>query len=509
MGKVIQSVIHTDLLIIGKGLAGLAAAITAVPSCSVVMVHKGTQNYSSTSLAQGGIAVALDKGDSPALHIKDTLYAGAGLCNQKAVNVLTKDGLQAVSEMLKMGVVFDRSEHGLSFTKEGAHSRNRILHYGDATGAEIERALGKYLLANQNDHLTIIPESRCLQLLVHRNRCYGAVFFDHKNQEYYAVVAADTLLATGGYVQIFKNNTNPPEITGDGIALAYAAGAKVQDMEFVQFHPTAFYEPQRKGSTVALISEAVRGEGAILRNTKLQRFMRQYHPQLELAPRDIVARAIWQEMQKTKAPYVLLDMSTVSLNLKERFPSIYKRCAEAGYDISKDLVPVVPAAHYTMGGIKTDLNGQTTIAHLYAAGETAATGVHGANRLASNSLLEALVFGRRAAQHVVRQEKQALLIPKAIEKVPFVKEINVKQRTRIQDICWQYVGIIRNAKGLRMAIKELAGMKREYNDPETNNLLTCAQLTARAALRRTESRGSHYRSDYPFKRFFWHRRITM
>lgn len=509
MGKVIQTVIHTDVLIIGKGLAGLAAAITAVPTRSVVMVHKGPQNYSSTSLAQGGIAVALDKGDSPELHVKDTLYAGAGLCNHKAVTVLTKDGLQAVSEMLKMGVVFDRSEHGLVFTKEGAHSRRRILHYGDATGAEIERALGKYLLAHQNDHLTIRPESRCLQLLVHRNRCYGAVFFDHKTQEYYAVVAADTILATGGYVQIYKNNTNPPEITGDGIALAHAAGAKVQDMEFVQFHPTSLYEPQRKASTAALISEAVRGEGAILRNTKLQRFMRHYHPYAELAPRDVVARAIWQEMQQTKTPYVLLDMSTVSLNLKERFPSIYKRCAEAGYDISKDLVPVVPAAHYTMGGIKTDLNGQTTVAHLYAAGETAATGVHGANRLASNSLLEALVFARRAAQFILRQEKHALVIPRPIEKVPFVAETNFKQRTRIQDICWQHVGIFRTAKGLRTALKELALIKRELNDPETNNLLTCAQLTARAALRRTESRGSHYRADHPHKKLFWHRHINM
>lgn len=507
MGKVIQTVIHTDVLIIGKGLAGLAAAITAVPYRSVVMVHKGPQNYSSTSLAQGGIAVALDKGDSPELHIKDTLYAGAGLCNPKAVSVLTKDGLNAVSEMLKMGVVFDRSEHGLSFTKEGAHSRNRILHYGDATGAEIERALGKYLLANQYERLTLRPESRCLQLLVYRQRCYGAVFFDHQSQEQYAVVASNIILATGGYVQIFKNNTNPPEITGDGVALAYSAGAKVQDMEFVQFHPTSLYEPQHR-PTAALISEAVRGEGAILRNTKLQRFMRQYHPQLELAPRDIVARAIWQEMQQTKSPHVLLDMSTVSLNLKERFPSIYKRCAEAGYDIAKDLVPVVPAAHYNMGGIKTDLNGQTTIGHLYAAGETAATGVHGANRLASNSLLEALVFGRRAAQDILRQEKRPLLIPKPIEKVSFVKEVNLKNRARIQDICWQHVGIIRVAKGLRTALKELAAIKREHNDPETNNLLTCAQLTARAALRRTESRGSHYRADFPRKRLLWHRHIV-
>ena len=508
MSKVIQTVLHTDILIIGKGLAGLATAITAVPQRSVVMVHKGQQNYSSTSLAQGGIAVALDKGDSPDLHVKDTLYAGAGLCNPKAVNILTKDGLTAVSEMLKMGVVFDRSEHGLAFTKEGAHSRRRILHYGDATGAEIERALGKYLLAHQNDHLTIRPESRCLQLLVHRNRCYGAVFFDYKIQDYYAVVASDTILATGGYVQIFKNNTNPPEITGDGIALAHAAGGRVQDMEFVQFHPTSLYEPQRKSSTAFLISEAVRGEGAILRNLKLQRFMRNYHPNVELAPRDIVSRAIWQEMRQTKAPNVLLDMSTVSLNLKERFPSIYKHCAETGFDITKDLVPVVPAAHYTMGGIKTDINGQTTVRHLYAAGETASTGVHGANRLASNSLLEALVFGRRAAQYMVRQAKQPLIIPKHIVQVPFVKEANYKQRARIQDICWQYVGIIRDAKSLRTAIKELAAIKREQNDPETNNLLTCAQLTARAALRRTESRGSHFRSDYPHKRLFWQRHIT-
>jgi L-aspartate oxidase len=310
-------------------------------------------------------------------------------------------------------------------------------------------------------------------------------------------------------VQIYRNNTNPPEITGDGIALAYAAGAKIQDMEFVQFHPTSLYEPQRKASTAFLISEAVRGEGAILRNMKLQRFMRSYHPYAELAPRDVVARAIWQEMQKTKTTHVLLDLSTVSLNLKERFPSIYKHCAELGFDITRDLVPVVPAAHYTMGGIKTDLNGQTTVNNLYAAGETAATGVHGANRLASNSLLEALVFGRRAAQYMLRQVKQPLVIPKHIVQVPFVKETNSKQRARIQDICWQHVGIIRNAQGLRTAVKELTTIKREQNDPETNNLLTCAQLTARAALRRTESRGSHFRSDYPHKRLFWHRHITL
>ena len=345
-------------------MAGLSAAIEAVKGGTVTLAHKGRQNISATALAQGGIAVVMDKTDRPQFHYRDTLYAGAGLCDRRAVRALVRQGIPAVTELLAMGVFFDRDEAGLALGREAAHSRRRILHAGDSTGAEVERGMAQYLLANARGRLAVQADTRCLQLLLEHGRCIGAVLAGSGGRQF-AVLARQTVLCTGGYVQIFRHNTNPAALTGDGIALACRAGARIRDMEFVQFHPTALYT-NASAERQFLISEAVRGEGAVLRNVLRRRFMPDYHPYAELAPRDVVSRAIVAEMHKTNSDHVLLDFTTARIDLRTRFPSIYRQCQTLRINIAKDLVPVVPTAHYAMGGIVTDVQGRTSVPGLLA-----------------------------------------------------------------------------------------------------------------------------------------------
>ncbi|MDR2431689.1 MAG: L-aspartate oxidase [Candidatus Margulisbacteria bacterium] len=497
----INKIYEADTLIIGAGVAGLSAAIRAVRGGAVALAHKGAPNISATQLAQGGIAVALDRLDSPRAHYLDTLYAGAGLCDRRAVRTLVRQGIPAAAELLNMGVFFDRDERGLALGREAAHSHRRILHAGDSTGAEVERGMAQYLQKNQRGRLTVYPETQCLELLLAHGVCAGAVFLNKKNEQF-AVLARCAILATGGYVQIFKHNTNPPELSGDGIALACRAGARIRDMEFVQFHPTALHTGA--AGQQFLISEAVRGEGAVLRNVLRRRFMPDYHPLAELAPRDIVARASVAEMRKTNADHVLLDFTTAAVDPRGRFPAIYRQCRTLGINIAKDLVPVVPAAHYAMGGIAADIHARTSIPGLLACGECASAGLHGANRLASNSLLEGLVFGRRAAETALRF-RGVLRRPAEIPEIKIDKPSGI--RAALQEIMWRGAGIIRDRAGLEQAGRELDRLTP--GSPAERNLLLCARLCLAGALRRRESRGAHYRADYPRRRLLYKRRLCV
>lgn len=498
----LTKIYETDLLIIGSGIAGLSAAIESVKFQKVFLASKDDGLHCSTVLAQGGIAVAMAPGDSPEKHAKDTFYAGAGLCDRKAVEVLVNDAISAVQELIKEGIAFERDEKGLKFTREAAHSRQRILYAGDSTGLEALRAQRNYLLSNQQGNLEHHTQMAALSLIVHDNICQGAIFLDLKTKKQVAVIAKNTLLATGGYVGVYSNNTNPETISGDGIALAYRAGAVIQDMEFVQFHPTTLYFGQEEDNPFFLISEAVRGEGAILRNILRCRFMPDYHPLAELAPRDVVARSIVNEMHKTNASHVLLDFSKVKANIQERFPQIYRQCKLRKINITKDLVPVVPAAHYAIGGVKTDLFGQTSIRHLYACGETASTGVHGANRLASNSLLEGLVFGLRASRHSLKNSPRSGQPPNSLKTVLLNMHPSPEIKKFIRQVMWQNVGIIRDKENLQIALKKLRAVNVKEIDFDTRNILTCAILVTQAALLRKESRGCHYRSDHPVRGVF-------
>lgn len=497
MGK-IDNIIYKDVLIIGAGIAGLTVALNINNKKKVLIVAKSS-NECSTIHAQGGIAVALSPEDNFKSHFKDTVYAGAGLCTKSAVKVLVKEGVPGVKQLIKFGARFDRTENGFNFTKEGAHSHSRILHAGDSTGKEILSSLQKELKKRENIEDQF--DSMAVSLIMEADSCYGAIFLNLKTNKYFVVLAGATVLATGGYVQCYKSNTNPAAVTGDGIAIAYRAGAVVRDMEFVQFHPTTLYMPEENYETAFLISEAVRGEGAILRNVLRYRFMADYHAMGDLAPRDVVSRAIINEMHKTNASHVLLDLSAMKINVMERFPEIYRRCKLKKINMTKDLVPVVPAAHYSIGGIKTDLWARTNLKNLYACGETSSTGVHGANRLASNSLLEGLVFGARAATVINAKESKPKNKKVFFKKYCFKTEQATKIRETIKDIMWQNVGIVRDQENLNIGIKKLGKINKAQCDPETKNLLLCAKLTAQGALLRSESRGAHYRSDHRSKRF--------
>ena len=503
MGK-IKDIEYTDLLVVGAGIAGLGAAIEAFPKQKVTLLYKDHLD-NTTALAQGGIAAAIGKDDSAQQHFKDTLYAGAGLCNPLMVSILVKEGITAVEDLLKKGVRFDCKDGKPALTREGAHSQNRILHLGDSTGKEIRRALESII---EKSPVMIKQNTLILKLIVKNNRCQGAVVYDRTRQHQYIICAKNTILATGGYVQIYKNNTNPSGISGDGIALAKKAGAKIQDMEFVQFHPTTLYGSSLN-SSLFLISEAVRGEGAVLLNINKERFMPDYHPLAELAPRDIVTRAIVEEMHKTNTPFVYLDARSIRLNLEERFPSITKECRRLKINISRELIPVAPAAHYANGGVTTDAFGQSSIRHLYACGECAATEVHGANRLASNSLLEGLVFGKRAAIHSLKNEHK-LDVPVEQKELNFIYEINAPIRRHIQETTWQNAGIIRNKQNLLIAWRKLNDIERKTLDLSTDHLLDCALMTVQTALRRKESRGCHFRTDYPnTSKLFWKRHLLV
>jgi L-aspartate oxidase len=501
---------ETDFIVVGAGIAGLRAAIELAPAGRVLLLAKRELTESATQYAQGGIAAALSDEDEIGLHLQDTLNAGDGLCNQAAAKVLVEEGPERIEELIAWGTEFDRNGSKLVFAREGAHSRNRVLHaHGDSTGREIGRAL--WLKAKAQKPITLLEFEFATALCVQDGRMAGLAMRDEKGTRR-EVRAAAVLLATGGMGQVYRETTNPSVATGDGVAMAYRAGAEISDMEFMQFHPTALYV---KGAPRFLLSEALRGEGAYLRNMELVRFMPKYHEMMELAPRDVVARAIAHELELVKSPHavVYLDLSHMSAKkVESRFPRIYKTCLDYNVDITTDLVPVRPAAHYAMGGVRTDLDGRTNVRGLYAAGEAACTGVHGANRLASNSLLEGLVFGARAAK-AMREESRAhghhaasghaaghaATDAPAANSSPSIAEM-VKQ---IQDLMWREVGIVRTGSGLKHAIHELQKL-REGSPPPVNraaceaaNLHQVALLIAHSALAREESRGAQYRTDYP------------
>ncbi|WP_135555210.1 L-aspartate oxidase [Paenibacillus cymbidii] len=496
--------IHTDVIVIGAGIAGLFTAIKAAEEGRVLMITKKSLLDSNTRYSQGGIAAVISRDDSPAYHRQDTLIAGAGLCSSDAVDVLVHEGPAGVLDLIRMGTKFDEENGELALTKEGAHSQRRILHaHGDATGFEIVRALSENATAHPN--IEVWGDHYVIDLITEDGECYGVLVQKPDGHRVF-VTGKATILCSGGAGQLYRYTTNPEIATGDGIALAYRAGADVRDLEFVQFHPTALCYP---GAPRFLISEAVRGEGAVLRNINGERFMEKYHPMLELAPRDIVARAIVSEMENTKSTFVYIDITHESeAMVKHRFPTIYETCLTYGLDLSTDWIPVAPAAHYMMGGVRTDLYGETSVKRLFACGEVSSTGVHGANRLASNSLSEAIVFGRRIVERI-----KSLRAPQAVPHVrsegtvrtePPMQPV-VEKRLKLQKIMLRYAGVNnRSAQGLQKGHDELrrqlpvfqtALTKRE--EFEFANLLVCALLSTQAALLREESRGGHYREDFP------------
>ncbi|RNB56232.1 L-aspartate oxidase [Brevibacillus gelatini] len=495
----------TDVAVVGAGIAGLYTALQTSEYADVVLISKKGLDDSNTRWAQGGIAAVTAKSDSPALHRQDTLIAGAGLCSYEAVEVLVHEGPERLKELIAYGTEFDRDEQGqYELTQEGAHSKRRILHAnGDATGAEIVRALSKRVMEQAN--IRVLEHHFAIDVVTQDGECVGVIVQKPEGDMFFLEAKA-TVLATGGAGQLYRYTTNPDIATADGIGIAYRAGARIKDVEFIQFHPTALYYP---GAPRFLISEAVRGEGAILRNSNGDRFMDKYHPQKELAPRDIVARAIVSEMEQTKSSFVYLDITHEPEELiKRRFPTIYNFCLQYGLDMVTDWIPVAPACHYIMGGVQTDLNGETTTRRLFACGEASCTGVHGANRLASNSLSEAVVFGHRIAQRIKQLPELPDIRPvRAVSEYREARKFSTReQRVKLQKLMLRHVGVKRDEKGLLKALTELERMGRFYQyaaqDRETFeflNLLNAAVLTTRAALLREESRGGHYRNDFPNK----------
>ncbi len=504
-------------LIVGGGIAGLRAAIGLAAAGGVVILTKADPAESNTGYAQGGIAAAIGDDDSPALHAADTIRAGDGLCDEASVRVLVEEGPRDVRELLEWGTRFDRDADGRpALGREAAHSVRRVLHAGDATGREIGRVLWERVRAFPQ--VEIVDHALVTEVLVDGSRVSGVAYFDAHGvrQE---VRAGATLLATGGAGQVFRDTTNPTVATGDGIALAYAAGARVADLEFVQFHPTAL---DLAGAPRFLISEALRGEGARLVNAAGEAFMTRYHPDGDLAPRDIVARSIAHEAARTGAPIVLTLAHLDAAYVRRRFPTIDEMCRRIGLDLARDPIPVGPAAHYIMGGVDTDEWGRTSRPGLYAAGEVACTGLHGANRLASNSLLEGLVFGARAAAAMQQSPTAAALKSDRVmvdgswlfDRARAGARVSARRPHRsaptgpsmtseaVRDLMWRCAGLFRTREDLEQAV---AALDREDSSaaPPTaegwrhRNLVTVARLIARAALRREESRGGHFRADFP------------
>ena len=499
---------ETDFIVVGAGIAGLRASVELAAAGRVLCLAKREVTESNTQYAQGGIAAALSDDDEVRLHLEDTLKAGDGLCNEEAARVLVEEGPSRIEELIEWGTAFDRAGTKIAFTREGAHSRSRVLHaHGDSTGREIARSL--YLKAAALKAITFQEFEFTTELLLRDGCAVGVRVLDHSGQSH-EIHASAVLLATGGLGQVYSDTTNPAVATGDGVAMAYRAGAEISDMEFVQFHPTALF---LKNAPRFLLSEALRGEGGYLRNFELKRFMRHYHELGELAPRDVVARAIAHELERLNRPDAAVYLDLTHLHgdrVRKRFPMIYATCMRYNIDIATELVPVRPAAHYAMGGVRTDLRGQTSIPGLFAAGEVACTGVHGANRLASNSLLEGLVYGARAAQNMrdhLHSEHQNVTVaspprpattngngqPNETEK--FIK--------KVQSLMWQYVGVVRDGKGLRQVISELSALRPpaagDRRTCEAANILQAGLLIARSAVAREESRGAHYRLDFPLK----------
>jgi L-aspartate oxidase len=500
---------YYDVVIIGSGIAGVYTALQIDSRIKVAIITKETIDISNSVLAQGGIAVSLDKEDSPELHFKDTVFAGAGLCNEDAVWVLVNEAAENIEILQGYGVKFDVGEdHRLALSREAAHSKNRIIHVGDATGKEVCDTLIHAVLKREN--VTIFERTFAIDIITDDKKCCGLLVFDEDSGEYKLFASDIVICASGGFGQLYKYTTNPPVATGDGAAIAHRAGCELMDLEFVQFHPTVLYHPENKSF---LISEAVRGEGAYLLDSSGKRFMQDYHPMAELAPRDVVSRAIFEHIQKTGETHVFLDISHKDAQfVKKRFPTIYSTCMKYGIDITKDRIPVAPAEHYCMGGIKTDEYGRTRIEGFYACGEAACNAIHGANRLASNSLLEGLVFGRRigleASRIILNRTRPAIKSvrsePAVVETRPGLNTEDIKKR--LKEIMTHNVGIIRNKEKLSRALEQVLEMKKQIEGRrlvsieqwELANMLILSELVIKSALIRTESRGAHFRTDYPY-----------
>lgn len=513
--------IHTDVLILGAGIAGIRAGLEIDPSLETIIVTKDTMAESNSSYAQGGIAGVLDPLDDFANHVTDTIAAGKGLCDEEVVASVVREAPRRILELVQFGAEFDKVDGQIALTQEGGHSHRRIVHaLGDATGWEVMRALRERVLGRPT--VQVWEQTFLIDLLTIEGDCVGALVWNPRHGKTF-VWAKTTILCTGGAGRLFRESTNPEIATADGHAAAFRAGCQMRDLEFMQFHPTVLYIA---GSGRHLISEAVRGEGGLLRNNMGELFMERYTPQKELAPRDEVSRAITAEMERTGSPCVYLDLSHLPESLvRERFPNIGQVCAGFGLDIATDPIPVRPGAHYMVGGATVDSEGATTVRNLWAAGESTSTGLHGANRLASNSLLEGLVYGVRAGRAA---SAAALEIPDYFcarplkaewpEQMPPKEEINLDDvRNSLQALMTRRVGIERNASGLNLAMEQVLFWNRyvsvrEFANPrgwELQNMLLVARLMILAAIERTESRGVHYRSDYPETDPEWARHIEL
>ena len=531
-----------DFLVLGSGIAGLSYALKVARRGRVAIVTKKNSAESNTNYAQGGIAAVTSKEDSFELHVRDTLEAGAGLCKETVVRQIISEGPARIAELIALGMKFSERDdpangrRELDLGKEGGHSKRRILHAKDVTGREIERALLAAIAAQPNieifeNHLAIdlITSQKLGKSEIRnpkseiKNRCLGAYVFDKKSGSVETFAAPVTLLATGGCGKVYLYTTNPDIATGDGVAMAYRAGAAVADMEFIQFHPTCLFHPKAKSF---LVSEAVRGEGGVLKTLEGREFMDEYHPLKSLAPRDVVARAIDSEMKKSGADCVLLDITHKPAQfIIERFPNIYQTCLRYGIDITREPIPVVPAAHYQCGGVVTNVDGETDIAGLYAVGEVACTGLHGANRLASNSLLEAVVVAHRAAEKIANRQSPIADFPipdwqSGKADNPDEMVVVAHNWDEIRRLMWDYVGIVRTNKRLQRAQTRLANLQLEIQEYywnfiinsdllELRNIATVAELIVASALQRPESRGLNYNLDYPDANPEWAQRETV
>ncbi|MEO8504726.1 MAG: L-aspartate oxidase [Acidobacteriota bacterium] len=515
----VDEIRHADMVVIGAGVAGLSAALGAAPKRVTVVTKTRLAQGGASVWAQGGVAVAMGSDDTPPLHAADTLAAGAGLSDRRAVALLTREGPERVKALVELGAQFDRTPEGdLALGREAAHSRRRILHaHGDATGAEMVRALAEAVRQRER----VLVEERAFAFELVRDPAHSGspgrvvgVLARHADGRLVLHAAPAVVLATGGIGHVYLHTTNPPEATGDGLAMAAHAGARMVDLEFVQFHPTAL---QSGADPMPLLTEALRGEGAVLLDSAGDRFMLAEHPLAELAPRDVVARAIWRKLQS--GDRVVLDArAAVGERFPERFPTVFQSCMAAGIDPRREPMPVAPAAHYHMGGVAVDRKGRSSLGGLWACGEVSSTGVHGANRLASNSLLEALVFGARVAEDVHAQVGAAALSAAALKRLartlgrhapegdPYVTPASIEV---IRRVMWERVGLVRDGEGLASALLELEGLADDLAavPGEAHNMLVVARLVARAALERRESRGGHYRTDYPDTEARWKRRM--
>ncbi len=506
-----------DVLVVGSGIAGLCFALRAAEYGTVAIVTKKERPESSTNYAQGGVAAVFGADDSPELHAEDTAISGAGLCHMDAVMVLVREGPARVRELMQLGVEFTREDAALSLGREGGHSRRRIVRADDLTGREIERALLDAVA--ESSRITMLENHLAVDLLVafdgetHGSRCCGALILKSDCAVVQPVLSRAVILAAGGCGQVYRHTTNPAIATGDGVAMAYRAGARVANMEFIQFHPTALYPARER---TFLISEAVRGEGAVLRRMDGTSFMDEYHPLGSLAPRDVVARAIDREMKRAGEPHVLLDCSAISeAEIRARFPNILRETGERGIDMLRYPLPVVPAAHYSCGGVLTDTEGRSSLPGLYAAGEAACTGVHGANRLASNSLLEALVFARRAADRLGPQlsglrQLDPFHVPATSGQNRIQPDQLESDRDELRAFMWDQVGIVRSDEGLASAAAQVRRLAARYemvwdeSRPvaelvEIRNLIQICSLIVDCAVQRRESRGLHFNLDHPFR----------